>query len=244
MKGIDWNKVGKELLPRAALARTDEQFGLLVEELVARLEDSHAVVQAGSAKPPAPDLPQWDPGLACLIDDRGRPVVYVVEPGSPALRAGVRPGMTVVAVNGVSRRGGDPPLDASGNGSTMATPASGTLRYDAARGFLQQQEKGARVTIVLEDADGRKTVVDAAADLKPRIFPACPCPGTGSPTRGTCRGPCSRIGSGTSMSGGFRIGSRVARPGTGGPGRHEGADHRRAGQQRRRIRYQDRIPQL
>ena len=48
--------------PRRAV-ETEEQFGLLVEELVARLEDSHAVVLEGSAAtPPVPDLPQWDPG--------------------------------------------------------------------------------------------------------------------------------------------------------------------------------------
>ena len=58
----------------------------------------------------------------------------------------------------------------------MATPASGPCKYDAARGFLQQQEKGARVTIVLEHLDGRKTVVEAAADLKPRYLPRLPVP--------------------------------------------------------------------
>ena len=175
MKGIDWNKVGKDLLPRAALARTDEQFGLLVEELVARLEDSHALVQAGSAKPPVPDLPQWDPGLACLIDDRGRPVVYVVEPGSPAFQAGIRPGMTVVTVNSASAE------DAIRQWSERVRRYYGysserSLRYDAARGFLQQPEKGAKVAIVLEDTEGRKKVVDTAADLKPRYLPRLPVP--------------------------------------------------------------------
>ncbi len=95
-KAIDWDKVGQELLPRAATAGTEREFGLLVEEMVARLEDSHAVVQAGTAQPPAPDLPKWDPGLACLIDDRGRMVVYSVDLGSPAEKAGIKPGMTVV----------------------------------------------------------------------------------------------------------------------------------------------------
>jgi RNA polymerase sigma factor (sigma-70 family) len=98
LKQIEWEKVGRELIPRAAGVRTEREFGLLVEEMVARLEDSHAVVQAGTAEPPWPDLPKWDPGLACLIDDRGRMVVYSVDQGSPAEKTGVRPGLSVVSV--------------------------------------------------------------------------------------------------------------------------------------------------
>ena len=101
-KRIDWGKVGHELIPRVAQAHTQREFGLLVEEMVARLEDSHAVVQGGTAEPPALDLPRWDPGLASLIDDRGRMVVYSVDPGSPAEKAEIRPGMTVVSINGVT----------------------------------------------------------------------------------------------------------------------------------------------
>ncbi|MHC4718564.1 MAG: hypothetical protein ACYS5V_16460, partial [Planctomycetota bacterium] len=52
LKGIDWRAVGAELLPRARDVKTDEQFGLLCMELVARLEDSHAFLRAGTAKPP------------------------------------------------------------------------------------------------------------------------------------------------------------------------------------------------
>jgi RNA polymerase sigma factor (sigma-70 family) len=175
MKGIDWKKVGDELLPRAAQVRTEEQFGLLVEELVARLEDSHAVVMPGTARPPVPDLPQWDPGLACLIDDRGWPVVYVVEPASPADKAGVRPGMRVVSVHGV------PAEDEINRWSERQRKYVGyssarTLRYDAARGFLQQPEKGTKLTLVLEDPEGQRMVVDATADLKPRYLPRLPVP--------------------------------------------------------------------
>jgi len=73
-------------------------------ELVARLEDSHAQLGSATASPPAISLPRFDPGFACLIDDRGRPVVYYVDRGSPAEQAGLRVGMTVLSVRGKPAR--------------------------------------------------------------------------------------------------------------------------------------------
>ena len=52
LKGIDWAAVGRDLLPRVERATTEDEFGRLVLELVARLEDSHAVVLPGSVGPP------------------------------------------------------------------------------------------------------------------------------------------------------------------------------------------------
>ena len=143
IKGIDWEKVGRELLPRAEAVETEEQFGLLVEELVARLEDSHAYVHEGSATPPSAGFPEWDPWLACLIDDRGRPVLYAVSPRTPAWKAGVRPGMTVLSVNGV------PAAEAMDRWMKRQRKYVGYsseryLRYDAARFFHRQMKKGRR----------------------------------------------------------------------------------------------------
>ena len=50
--------------------------------------------------PPSPESPRWDPGFACLLDDRDKPVVYHVDKDSPAEAAGVRAGMTVVSIDG------------------------------------------------------------------------------------------------------------------------------------------------
>jgi RNA polymerase sigma factor (sigma-70 family) len=173
LKGIDWPKVGEELMPLAARASTDDEFGLLVERLVARLEDSHAVVMPGSARPPTPNLPQWDPGVACLIDDHGRPVVFDVARGSPAERAGIKAGQAVVSVDGVPAA----ELVDAWMGRTKAYfgySSERTLRHDAARAFLQQARRGARLTLVLEDPDGRRATVSASADLGPRYVPRLP----------------------------------------------------------------------
>src|SRR5688572_25254151 len=63
MKKIDWEAVGRELLPKAKDVKDDEAFGLLCMQMVARLEDSHAVVQPGRATLPRAPLPAWDGGF-------------------------------------------------------------------------------------------------------------------------------------------------------------------------------------
>ncbi len=178
LKGIDWDQVGRELLPRAGAVRSEKDFGLLVLELVARMEDTHAVVLPGTSQPPTPDLPRWDPGAACLIDDRGRPVIYAVWPQSRAARAGLRPGMAVISVNSV------PAADVLRTMMERLRKYYGfsserTLRYAAARMLLAREKSGARVRLELEDADGRGLGVMIAAEMGPRYMPRLPVPRRG-----------------------------------------------------------------
>jgi C-terminal processing protease CtpA/Prc len=89
-------------------------------------------------------------------------VVYVVGRSTPAWDAGVRPGMTVVTVNGV------PAADAidawmKRQRTYYGYSSERALRYDAARSFLRQQQEGARVALTLEDVNGRRATVDLAA---------------------------------------------------------------------------------
>lgn len=173
LKGIDWDAVGRELLPRVEAAATEAEFGRLVEELVARLEDSHAGVLPGSAMPPPAGLPEWGVGVACLIDDRDRPVVYDVAPGSPAARQGVRPGMTVAAVDGA-------PAAAAlerwmGRQRRFVGYSSDRyLRYDAARQFLNRAKRGEKVALTLEDVEGSTRTVELAAGLRGRYVRRLP----------------------------------------------------------------------
>lgn len=178
MKGIDWAKVGRELLPRAAQVKTDREFGLLCLQLVAAMEDSHAVLRDGQASVPRAPLPQFDPGLACLIDDRGRPVVYVVDEGSAAKKADVKVGMTVVSVNGQ-------PAEQAMEGymkliaSYYGYSSQRCLQSDAARQFLRQMERGSMVKLVLEDLEGQKHTFELPADYGVRYLPRLPVPVAG-----------------------------------------------------------------
>jgi len=175
LKGIDWEAAGRELLPRAEKITGDEQFGLLCMELVARLEDSHAALGKGTIDPPSPPLPRWDPGFACLIDDRDRPVVYYVDKDGPAQAAGVRVGATVVSVNG------KPAQAALGQCAEQAAKYVGFssrryLRYQAARWFTRQTQRGAAVKLQLQDPDGKTRSLELPATCGVRYLPRLPVP--------------------------------------------------------------------
>jgi C-terminal processing protease CtpA/Prc len=175
MKHIDWKKVGDELIPRTKDVKTDADFGLLCAQLVARLEDSHAQLLDGTAKLPQIDFPRWDPGFACIIDDRDRPVVYYVDKGSPAEKAGVKIGMAVLSVNGKKAEDAmkawmDSTRIYSGYSSDRA------LRYDAAKMFVRQMKRGAKVRLVTEDPDGKQSGCEVPATLGVRYLPRLPVP--------------------------------------------------------------------
>ncbi len=175
MKRIDWKKVGGDLLPRAAQVKDEKEFGLLCIQLVASLKDSHAYVQAGSAKPPQAPLPLWDPGLACLIDDRDRPVVYHVDPDGPAARAGVKVGMTVLTVND------KPARQAIEEWMRLTSTYIGyssdrCLQYDAARMFLRRHQRGDVVQLWVEDVKGSSRMFELPAKMGVRYIPRLPVP--------------------------------------------------------------------
>lgn len=175
IKGVDWQSVGNDLLPRVKTVQTDEEFGLLCMELVARLQDSHAELQPGSAELPRLAFPQWDPGFACLIDDQNLPVVYYVDIGSPAKGAGIKPGMTVVSINGM------PADQCLQNVMLQLNRYTGYssdryLMYHAAQMLPRQTEKDARVCLVLKDGEGKEREIKIPATLGLRYLPRLPVP--------------------------------------------------------------------
>ncbi len=175
LKGIDWKQVGEDLLPKAATVKTDSEFGLLCMQLVACLKDSHAYVVAGSAKVPDLPLPQWDPGLACLLDDRERLVVFHVDPGGPADKAGAKVGMIVLSVN--EKPAAEAMKDWMKLTSTYVGYSSDrALRYDAARMFVRQHRRGEKVRLRVQDLQGNSREFDLAATMGIRYIPRLPVP--------------------------------------------------------------------
>lgn len=174
-KRIDWKAVGAELLPLAANVKTTEEFGLLVLQLVARLEDSHSFVTAGTAELPSIEFPRWDAGFACLIDDRGKPVVYHVDSNSPADVNGIKVGMTVESVNGV------PSEKLIRQTMQRAAKYQGWsseryLRYQAARWFTQTMRRGDEVRFEVTNPDGSNLSIKTQSMLDRRYLPRLPVP--------------------------------------------------------------------
>lgn len=179
LKGIDWAAVGAELLPRAKQVKTNKEFGLLCMELVAHLEDSHAYLMAGSAELPSVKFPRWDPGFACLIDDRGKPVVYYVDRDGPAQKAGVKVGMTVLSVNGEAvnkylEKRMRQMKKYSGYSSRRY------LLYHAAQWLGMQDERGTAVEFQMQDVDNKTHAFKLPTTIGIRYLPRRPVkvPGT------------------------------------------------------------------
>jgi carboxyl-terminal processing protease len=175
LKKIDWKKVGEELLPASRAPMSTDEFSLLCQRLVARLEDSHAAVGGGTSQPATVPLPRWDPGFACLIDDRDRPIIFTVVPGSLAAAGGLRPGMTIASINGTLAAAA---LKAYGDTlrEYFGYSSHRLLRHDAARSFHRQRQRGAQVQLEIETVDGNRKTVDVTASLDTRYVPRLPVP--------------------------------------------------------------------
>ena len=178
LKSIDWKAVGEEFLPRIGKVKSDEQFGLLCVELVARLEDSHAHLLNGAVKVPKISIPQWDPGFACLEDDQHRPVVYYVDKNSPAEKAGLKVGMVVTQVNGADA---NDVIEKTTKLYRKYIGYSSTryLRYHAYRFFVRQKERGAIVKFKMLDGDGKTHNFALPANIGIRYLPRLPVSRTG-----------------------------------------------------------------
>lgn len=100
--GLDWKAVRDRYRPQIAAAKTMEGFSSLVNKMLWELKVSHAAfIPPGffaSAEPLV--FAVGGIGIKVRILD-GQTVITSVDPGSPALKAGFRPGFVVQAIDGV-----------------------------------------------------------------------------------------------------------------------------------------------
>ena len=176
LKAIDWTAVGKELLPRAKEVETDEQFGLLCLELVARLEDSHAFVSKGTRNPPANTLSPLGSRIG-LSDRRSRKAGGVLRRPGRTGRSGGSPNRydAIVSINGTSAS------EAIRQCMRQTAKYSGYssqryLGYQAARWCVRQTDKGSTVTLGAESPDGHARTFKLSATKGIRYLPRLPVP--------------------------------------------------------------------
>ncbi len=101
--GVDWAAVRVEFAPRAAAVTTRAQLRNLLNEMLARLGQSHfGVMPPGGWDEPKENAAQAEDGLSGLsvrfVDDSY--VVTEVKAGSPAAAAGVQAGWVVDSIDG------------------------------------------------------------------------------------------------------------------------------------------------
>jgi carboxyl-terminal processing protease len=100
--GLDWQAIHAEFRPRVENAKNIDEVRAILAEMLGRLHQTHfgilatGVYQAIGGADAAGD---GSPGIDLRLLD-GQAVVTGVDPGSPAERAGVKPGWAIVNVKG------------------------------------------------------------------------------------------------------------------------------------------------
>jgi carboxyl-terminal processing protease len=99
LNGVDWNAVRARYQPLALAAKDDDAFWDMLDRMTGELKDAHTRVES----PKRVALRKRDESVTlgfAFLSVEGRLVISTVNPDSDAWWAGVRPGMTLVAIDG------------------------------------------------------------------------------------------------------------------------------------------------
>ncbi|MEN6370402.1 MAG: S41 family peptidase [Armatimonadota bacterium] len=100
--GVNWAAVKKEYEKKIPFVQSDEEFYKLLNDMVGELHCSHFAIIAPSSSEDY-EVPKGpidsSPGIKVrFVEDK--PMITGVEPGSPAAKAGIRPGYIITRVRG------------------------------------------------------------------------------------------------------------------------------------------------
>jgi carboxyl-terminal processing protease len=97
--GVDWEEVYERYLPRVEAATNDQELYALMSEMTGELHDAHTRFNSPEQWRNFKKQQSVSPGFT--VDQvEGKIVVTSVTPGSSAARAGIEPGMIVLALGG------------------------------------------------------------------------------------------------------------------------------------------------
>jgi carboxyl-terminal processing protease len=153
---LDWPEVRRELLPRAARAESDTALRAVIDDMLARIGESHFALLPAQAAP-APDAPAnpalGTAGLALRVVDGGV-VVWRADSGSAARKAGVLPGWTVERIDDLTVPSLGPADSVGPRRLAVLTSAMRALRG----------APGTTVRIVARDPAGTRRTFEIARD--------------------------------------------------------------------------------
>jgi carboxyl-terminal processing protease len=152
LNGLDWGEILYKTKPMIAKARNMNEMREVLRSMLARLDTSHySIIPAEAYSSLRGSAPAHDAsaGFETAVID-GKAVVTGVESGSPADRAGIRPGMVVADINGTKvaplldalHRAKAPEADALAARSierSLAGPANSTIAVDLVDSQGKQQ---------------------------------------------------------------------------------------------------------
>lgn len=96
--GVDWKKVRETYAPKAAVAETRADFHAVLRRMLAELKLSHFGIFPRAIDSSASLRSSGNIGIEIKI--MGQPVINRVDPGSTAAAAGLKPGYTVLKIDG------------------------------------------------------------------------------------------------------------------------------------------------
>lgn len=174
-RGIDWDAVARELRPAALAATDDAAFAEVCIRLVARLEDDDVRLMPGTRQPPLVEPSPFGPGLACLVDDRDRLVVFHVTPGGSAEALDIRPGDVVSKIDG------RPAMDVLVDRERVVAdrrgfPSPRALRRHVARTLLRSPSAEQSWSLTVPGLAGGERTVDVFCTMVPPPPPRAPVP--------------------------------------------------------------------
>jgi carboxyl-terminal processing protease len=171
--GTDWNAVHAKYRPRAASARSDAEFYALLRSMAGELRDAHTRVFTPAQAQSRARERIVATGII-LFEVGGQPVVFDVWPNSPASEAGLRPGLRVLAVDGV------PVAEALARERAEVGPSS-SARASAVLAYLRliAGPAGQALRLTLSGPDGRafdvslpRRDLDTTPRFESRILPS------------------------------------------------------------------------
>src|SRR5215831_19318557 len=158
--GVNWNQIHARYRPQIESARDDQEFYAVLRRMIGELHDTHTRVSTPEERSYRERKEVVTVGVRVYEVD-GKPTVIYVAPQSEADLGGVKPGMHVMAINGVSVTS-----KVAQNRESLGAMSSDRALATSAYGRLFRGEPGTTVDITLEGLDGQPFTVS----LKRRVI--------------------------------------------------------------------------